>query len=311
MRNAFFSTLTDIARRDPRIMFLTGDLGFMAVEPFRDELPRQFHNAGVSEENMVGMAAGLALTGRRVFVYSIIPFVTLRVVEFIRNDLCYHRLPVTIVGVGAGYAYSHQGTTHHAIEDLAVMRALPEMAVLSPADPLEVEALVRALAQYEGPAYLRLGKTGEPLLHPTPPTVTIGRALCCREGRDVTLLATGSIVGIALEAAEQLQRSGVSARVLSVPTVKPLDRDAVLAAAHETSALLTVEEHSIVGGLGSAVAEVLAERGSHPPFKRLGIQDAFAKVAGDQSYLRALHGLTAERIAAAARELLGRLTPCP
>lgn len=311
MRNAFFATLIETARRDPRIMFLTGDLGFMAVEPFRDELPRQFHNAGVSEENMIGMAAGLALTGRRVFVYSIIPFVTLRVVEFIRNDICYHRLPVTIVGVGAGYAYGHQGTTHHAIEDLAVMRALPEMTVLSPADPLEVAALVKALAQYDGPAYLRLGKTGEPTLHPAPPALVIGRAISCRPGRDVTLMATGSILGAALEAAERLHGAGVSARVLSVPTMKPMDRAAVLAAARETSAIVTIEEHSVIGGLGSAVAEVLAELGAHPPLKRVGIEDTFSKVAGEQSYLRTLHGLTAERIATVARELLGRLTPCP
>lgn len=311
MRNAFFETLTDIARRDPRIFFITGDLGFMAVEPFRDACPAQFHNAGVSEENMVGMAAGLAMTGRRVFIYSIIPFVTLRVYEFIRNDVCYHRLPVTIVGVGAGYAYSHQGTTHHALEDLAVMRALPNLTVLSPADPHEVKALVKALAAHDGPAYLRLGKVGEPILHPTSQAVAIGPAIRCRQGRDVTLLATGSVLGITLEAADHLQRDGVSARVLSVPTVKPLDRDAVLSAARETAAILTIEEHSIVGGLGSAVAEVLAETGPHPPLKRVGIQDTFTTVAGDQPYLCALHGLTAERIAASARELLGRLTPCP
>lgn len=306
MRKAFFKTLTELAKQDPRIMLLTGDLGFMAVEPFLDVLPEQFHNAGVSEENMVGMAAGLAMAGRRIFVYSIIPFTTLRVYEFIRNDLCYHRLPVTVVGVGAGYAYSNQGSTHHAIEDLAVMRALPEMTVVSPADPVEVEAAVRALVLHNGPAYLRLGKMGEPILHHDPPPFQIGRAITFWEGRDVTMIATGSILGNVINAATVLKESGISTRVLSMPTIKPIDSEAIRTASRETMAIVTIEEHSVIGGLGSAVAEVLAELGSHLPFKRLGIGDRFMEVAGSQQYLLSLHGLTAEGIVRAVRETLGR-----
>ena len=306
MRRAFFKTLTELAKRDPRIMFVTGDLGFMALESFRDAVPEQFYNAGVSEANMIGMAAGLAMAGRRVFVYSIIPFTTLRVYEFIRNDVCYHRLPVTVVGVGAGYAYSNQGATHHATEDLAVMRALPGMTVVSPCDPLEVGAAVRALVLLDGPAYLRLGKVGEPILHHEPPPFRLGRAITLREGRHVTIIATGSILGTVIKAATMLNELGISTRVLSMPTIKPIDLEAIRAASDETKAIVTVEEHSVIGGLGSAVAEVLAELGSHPRFKRLGIGDRFMEVAGSQQYLLSLHGLNVEGIVRAVREIHGR-----
>ncbi len=306
MRNAFFRALTSVAKRDPRVMFMTGDLGFMAVEGYREAVPAQFHNAGVSEAAMVGMAAGLAMTGRRVFIYSIAPFVTLRVIEFIRNDLCQPNLPVTIVGVGAGYAYSSQAFTHHATEDIAMMRALPNMTVVCPADPLEVEAAVRALASHDGPAYLRLGKAGEPVLHKTPPDLRIGVALELRSGTDAAILACGSVAGLALRAAETLATEGVHVRVVSMPTVKPLDAGAIRQAM-DTRAIVTVEEHGIVGGFGSAVAELLAESGRSVAFRRVALREEYVEVAGSREYLLARHGVTADGIAHAVRDALKSL----
>jgi transketolase len=305
MRPAFFRALTRAAQQDAHVLLMTGDLGFMAVEPYQAAVPSQFHNAGVSESTMVGMAAGLAATGSRVFVYSIAPFVTLRVLEFIRNDVCQPRLPVTIVGVGAGYAYAQQAFTHHALEDMAVMRALPHMTVICPADPPEVEAAVAALAHHEGPAYLRLGKAGEPLLHTAPPPFQIGRAIEMRPGHDASIVACGSVLGLALGAAERLAQDGLRVRVLSMHTVKPIDADAVHRAMRETRALVTVEEHSVVGGLGSAVAEIVAESARRPGFRRVACREGFIDVAAGRDHLLARSGVTVDGVVAAVRDALG------
>jgi transketolase len=305
MRPAFFRALTRVAQADSRVLLITGDLGFMAVEPYQAAVPDQFHNAGVSETTMVGMAAGLAATGSRVFVYSIAPFVTLRVLEFIRNDVCQPHLPVTIVGVGAGYAYAQQAFTHHALEDIAVMRALPHMTVICPADPPEVEAAVDVLAHHDGPAYLRLGKAGEPALHTTPPAFQIGRAIEMRPGHDATIVACGSVLGLALAAADRLAIDRVNVRVLSMHTVKPLDADAIHRAMRETRALVTVEEHGVVGGLGSAVAELIAESSRRPGFRRVACHEGFIDFAADRDFLLARSGVTVDGISAAVREARG------
>lgn len=306
MRSAFFGAVTELARRDPRVMLLTGDLGFMAIERYREAVPLQFHNAGVSESNMVGMAAGLAMAGHHVFVYSIIPFITLRVSEFVRNDICYQGLPVTVVGVGAGYAYSNQGFTHHATEDLAIMRALPGLTVLAPADPPEVEACVELISRQAGPVYLRLGKAGEPRVHTEVPVVERGRALVLRKGTDATLMACGSIVAVALTAASKLAEQGVSAGVYSMVSVKPIDEPVIRHAAATARALATIEEHSIVGGLGSAVADVLASTRTHPPLLRFGFRETLVDRAGSHAHLLASHGVTADAIAQAVLQTLGR-----
>ncbi len=305
MRTAFFQTLLDLAEDEERINLVVGDLGFGVVEPFAKRFPNRFLNAGVAEQNMTGVAVGMALSGKVVFTYSIANFPTLRCLEQIRNDVCYHKANVKIVAVGGGFAYGSLGMTHHATEDLAIMRALPEMVVMAPGDPVEVEHATRAIAAYGGPCYMRLGRAGEPRIHDMNIPFQLGRAIRIREGNDVTLVSTGDLLRTAIDVAEVLEKDGVHVRVLSMHTVKPLDTEEILEAAGETGAVVTIEEHSVVGGLGGAVAEVLAEcdqfRGS---FRRLGLPSAFSNCIGSQEYLRSKHGLSRDGIVESVRQLL-------
>jgi len=305
MRTAFIQELFAIAQKDPRIVLMVGDLGFGVVTPFIERLPRQFVNAGVAEQNMTGMAAGMALSGKIVFTYSIANFPVLRPLEQIRNDVCYHNANVRIVAVGGGMAYGSLGPSHHATEDIAVMRAMPNMLVVAPGDPIEARLATRALVEYEGPAYLRLGRAGEPIVHRSEPHFALGKAIMVREGNDATLISTGGLLPEVMEAAERLAEHNVQVRVLSMHTVKPLDEEAVLAAARETSALFTVEEHSVVGGLGGAVAELLLEAGLFPAkFKRIGIRGGFSSKVGTQNYLREQYNLNALGIVNTVRDEL-------
>ena len=305
MRTAFIDTLFELARRDERIVLITGDLGFNVVNAFMEQLPAQFVNAGVAEQNMTAMAAGMALSGKIAVTYSIANFPTLRCLEHIRNDVCYHSANVKIVAVGGGFAYGALGATHHATEELGVMRMMPGMVVVAPADPIEARAATRAVIAWPGPCYVRLGKAGEPDVHPGPIDFQLGRAIQVRDGRDVTLISTGSMLKAAVGVARRLAEKGTEARVLSMHTLKPLDEEAVLAAARETRAVVTLEQHSVLGGLGGAVAEVLAEApGPKVPFKRIGLPSAFSPHAGSQDYLERLHGLTEEPILDAVERLL-------
>ncbi len=305
MRNAFLDTLFELAQQDNRIFFVTGDLGFRVVEKFMEQRPLQFLNAGVAEQNLTSIAAGLALSGKIVFTYSIANFPTLRCLEQIRNDVCYHEANVKIVAIGGGFAYGAMGVTHHATEDLAVMRAMPGLVVVAPGDPVETRAATRALTDYRGPCYLRLGKAGEPTVHHDPIDFQLGKALRLREGRDLTLVSTGGVLQTAVQAAESLAADGIEARVLSMHTVKPLDTEAVLAAASETRLIATLEEHSVIGGLGGAVAEVLAEASDvRVPFQRLGLPPEFSPFIGAQDYLLARHDLSAKAVATALRTRL-------
>ncbi len=297
MRTAFFRTLLELAEHDERINLIVGDLGFGVVEPFAERFLKRFLNVGVAEQNMTGIAAGMALSGKVVFTYSIANFPTLRCLEQIRNDVCYHNANVKIVAIGGGFAYGSLGMSHHATEDLAIMRALPGMVVVAPGDPVEVVDATRAIAAHAGPCYLRLGRVGEPTVHRSGVSFRLGTAITVRAGNDLTLISTGGLLHTAVQVAEQLAEQGVETRLLSMHTVKPLDIDAVRAAAWETRAIVTLEEHSVIGGLGSAVAEVLAEsRGSRVSFKRLGIPAVFSSHVGDQQYLRAAFGLSEEEI---------------
>jgi transketolase len=289
---------------------LTGDLGFKVFDEFAAEFPGRFLNVGVAESNMIGVAAGLALGGMRPFAYSIAPFATLRCLEQIRNDVCYHNVPVTIVGVGGGYSYGHNGPTHHALEDIAVMRVLPNMTVVCPGDPLEVEPAVAAAAAHGSPVYLRLGRAGDPVVHRGAVYFQIGQAIHLREGRDCTLISTGNALPVAVEAADRLGENSISCRVLHMHTVKPLDEAALLACAEETRALFTIEEHSRMGGLGSAVAEWAAVNRVPGPLCLFGAEDCFAPSTGGQAYLRALSGLTAEHIAQSIAAKLARASSC-
>lgn len=305
MRDAFISELTVLAEEDPAIFLVVGDLGFSVIEEFANRFPDRFLNTGVAEQTMLGVAAGLAAFGYKVFVYSIANFPTIRCLEQIRNDVCHHDRSVTVVSVGGGLSYGNLGYTHHAIEDLALMRALPNMRVLSPSDPVEARALTRYAAEHPGPAYLRLGKNGEAVLpreaaRPVAPDIV----QVLRSGDDVALVATGSIAGSALKAADLLAERGVSARVISVPFVKPLP-SAVLDAVANVRAIVTVEEHSEVAGFGSAVLEAASKRRNTAPIDVVGLPESVAgRFIGSQSYLRERGGLSPEAIAERALELL-------
>lgn len=305
MRTAFIRALIELARSDERIFLLVGDLGYSVVEPFRQEFPDRFINVGVAEQNMTGIATGLALCSKIVFTYSIANFPTLRSLEQVRNDVCYHQANVKIVAVGGGFSYGSQGMTHHATEDLAITRALPNMTVVAPGDPIETALATRAIVAWPGPCYLRLGKAGEPVIHKATPDFQIGKAITVREGSDVTLISTGGILYNTMQAAKQLAQQAIQARVLSMHTLKPLDSEAVLAAVQQTKAIITVEEHSIIGGLGSAVAEALIALGHGGAFlKMLGLPDAFCEEIGGQEYLRQACGLSTEAIYKAVQAIL-------
>ena len=309
MRDAFTQALCKIAAENDKMIFLVADIGNITFDCFRKEFPERFINVGVAEANMVGMAAGLALSGKVPFVYTIASFLTMRAFEQIRDDVCYQNVNVKIVGVGGGIAYSTLGPTHHTVEDIAMMRAIPNMTIISPADPLEARKVSHAVCAHEGPVYIRLNKAGEPNLYKSDDFIfTIGKANRMREGKDGTLISTGAITGLALQAAEVLAQEGIQVRVVNMHTLKPLDREAILCAAHETKAIVSIEEHSLYGGLGSAISEVLAEENpcSRVPFKRLALPDRFSHDYGSQSYLRGRMGLSVERVTATMKNLLDK-----
>jgi len=301
VRNAFIARLSTLAADDGRIMLVTGDLGFGVLTDFAKTYPRQFLNVGVAEQNMTGVATGLALGGRVVFTYSIANFPTLRCLEQVRNDAAYHDANVKIVAIGGGFSYGALGMSHHATEDLAILRSIPGITVVSPGCLWEVEEATEALASTPGTCYLRLdkssaGRTDRPREH-----FQLGKVRTLRSGRDVTLLATGGILGVTLQAADQLAADGIQARVLSAHTIRPFDAETVFQACRETAGIITVEEHVVDGGLGGLVAETCLEGGVVPrAFYRIGLRAGFASVVGSQEYLRARYGMDAAAIAASA-----------
>lgn len=299
MRDAFTRVLMREAAANPRLTLVTGDLGFGVLKPFWETYPDQFVNAGIAEQGMTGLAAGLAQTGRTVLTYSIGNFPTLRCLEQIRNDCAYHHADVKIVCVGGGFVYGSLGMSHHATEDMAVLRALPGVTVFTPGDPAEVEAVVPVMLRTPGTCYLRLGRGGEPTLHEAPVADwRIPQALTLREGTDVALLSAGGILTQTVAAAELLAADGVSAEVVSFPCLKPIDRDKLIELASRFRHLVTVEEHTIVGGFGSAVCEVVAETGADCRVHRVGMEDEYAAVVGTQQYLRETYRLDAASIRA-------------
>jgi transketolase len=303
MRDAFFAALTEAAERDERIWALTGDLGIGLFEEFARVAPGRYLNVGIAEQALVGIAAGLAYAGQRPIAYSIAPFLTARAHEQVRVDVAISSANVTLVGVGGGVAYGYLGPTHHGTEDLAVMRALPGMTVLAPGDPGEAHAATLAALELDAPVYLRLGKNGEPnLLRRWP--FTIGPAVPVRVGDDVTLATTGAMLGEVLEAAQLLAERGIRASVLHFPTLKPFDAESICSAAARTGLVVSVEEHTIAGGLGSAVAEALAEEGVAARLVRLGLRDEFAHAVGSREYLLEHYGLNAASIARRAEASL-------
>lgn len=305
MRFEAINTIYEAALKDPRIVFMTGDLGHAHLEDFRKNLPNQYINTGIAEQNMIGIAAGLALSGHRVFVYSIAPFITMRCYEQIKVDVCYQNTSVVIIGIGAGYAYSTCGCTHHAIEDIAVMRALPNMQIYSPANPMEARLLTEYLLTSKQPAYLRIGKGGEPAAEKDY-TLEIGKGLVMRPGKDITIFSTGSILQEALRASELLTTKGISAEVINIHTIKPLDTDIVIGRARTRKGLFVLEEHNILGGLGENIARIICEspETNKPIFKCFGVPDEYNHRAGSIKFMRDCYGLNAENIAENITKLL-------
>jgi transketolase len=305
MRNAFAKKITELARKDERVVLLSGDIGNRLFDEFKAACPDRFYNCGVAESNMVSMAAGLAMSGLRPFCYTITPFVTYRCMEQIRVDVCYHHVPVTIVGTGSGLSYASLGATHHSCEEMGMLRLLPGMAVLAPADAQEVNGALVAALNFSNPVYIRIGKKGEPVIHKEPPTFEIGKAIVLREGSVVSLLSAGTMLGVALEAAALLESEGVSTRVASFHTIKPLDRELLARVFAETRVVATIEEHSILGGLGGSVAEwVTDQNGPGAKLMRFGTRDEFLHETCEQDEAREHFGLTASAIAERIRQAL-------
>jgi len=306
MRTLFNKVLVEAARKDRRIFLVLADIGYGEVEPFMEAFPDRFYNVGVAEQNMAGVACGLALEGNIPVMYTINNFVFVRCLEQIRNDICYHQANVKIVIVGGGLHYGALGMSHHSREDIAVMRSLPHMVLVSPCDKAEAEQAVYAMLEHQGPFCFRCGRKGEPDVHKGPIQFRFGKAIRVREGRDLTFLFTGTIGSEVVAAADVLEREGVRCRVVSVHTVKPIDQEAIVAAAEETGGIVTVEEHNLNGGFGSAVAEVLCDAGVRPKrFLRLGLPDRYDSLVGGHRWLLDQYGLTAPKIAESARRLLG------
>jgi transketolase len=300
MRNTFAYELTTLAAADPRLVVLSGDIGNRLFDDYKRVASGRFYNCGVAEANMTGVAAGLALIGFRPVTYTITPFAVVRCLEQIRVDVCYHGLPVIIAGTGSGLSYAELGPTHHSLDDVAFMRALPGMTVVCPCDQAEVRLALRAALQQNGPVYLRLGKKGEPALHKAVPEFHLGRAITLRQGTDTCILSSGPITGVALSCADLLAERGISVRVESVHTIKPLDTVLLEELSVRYKVIAVLEEHGLIGGLGSAVAEWLADHHNNKiRLLRFGTPDRFMETIGSQEYARALFGLTPEHLATA------------
>ena len=297
MRNTLVATFLEEARKNPNLVFLTGDLGFNVLECIQNELPNQFFNCGISEQNMASVAAGLALSGKCVFMYSIGNFSSLRCVEQIRNDIAYHNANVIIVALAAGFAYGPLGMSHHSTEDIACMRCLPNMTVFSPCDPIETVKVTRAAMRINGPAFIRLGRGGEPTLWESFDSFTVGKAYKMFDGGNDVIFSTGAITAEAIKAVKELKSRGIDVALYTFPTIKPIDVETITNCAKKYQRIITLEEHQINGGLAGSVAEVLAEiPGNKAVLKRIGMRDVFTSAVGSTAYLREYYGLDSKAI---------------
>lgn len=302
-RDAWVEALVDLAAQDERVVAVVNDsVGSSKLAPFQERFPERLINVGIAEQDMVGVGAGLANGGKVPFVSAAACFLTARAMEQIKVDAAYSQHHVVLVGQSPGMAYGELGPTHHSIEDLAWLRTIPGLTIVVPADPEETRQVVRWAAQHDGPVFVRVSRMGVPDVNPEGYQFVPGRATTLREGSDVTIVATGTVVARALEAAEVLETQGVDARVLAMPTIKPLDEDALVAAARETKGIVTVEE-ALVSGLGGAVAELLARR-EPARMRMVGVDDAFAPT-GSVEWLLDHFGISAPGIVAAAQSLVG------
>lgn len=302
MRTAYLDTLYELAQKDKRVYALISDNGAIVYDKYRRDLPQQYLNLGISEANMIGMAAGMASCGKIPFAYTIGAFLAYRAFEFIRNDVCLQNQNVKIVGTGAGQVYSALGPTHHSTEDLGGLRSLPNLTIVCPASPLEVRKATKAAYEHEGPVYLRLGTNRESEIYENDYEFRIGKAVTVKDGKDITLIGTGSILKDMLDVAEQLQGEGICARVIDMHTIKPIDKDVVIKAIGETGKIVTVEDQNVIGGLGSAVAEVIAEYGRAVNFKRIGLH-GFSSGYGTYEKVKNMNKIGKEQIYKEAQEI--------
>lgn len=299
MRNAFAHEITQLAQQDERIVLLSGDIGNRLFDEFKAKCPGRFHNCGVAEANMIGVAAGLAMNGLRPVCYTIAPFITYRCMEQIRVDVCYHHVPVTIVGTGSGLAYASLGGTHHSCEDIGMLRTLPDLIVMAPADAHEVRGCLRSVLQQTKPAYLRIGKKGEAEVHSSVPPIEVGKAVVLTVPGRVTLISTGNMLPAAQATAALLLKQGISCGVASLPTIKPLDTAFLQKTFASSEVVATIEEHSIIGGLGSAAAEWQSDQASRGArLLRFGTADEFYHETGEQEHAHEHFGLVPEKMAA-------------
>ena len=296
MKKTFFDTLYKLAEADKRVIFIKGDTAY--VPQFQNAFPQQYLDVGIAEQNMIGIAAGMALEGRIPFTYSIVNFSSMRCLEQIRNNIAYHNLNAKIISCGAGFDYGFLGATHHATEDLGIMRGMPNMTVFSPSDPYETVAVMHAALDINGPCFIRVGHGGENILHQKPiEDFKVGKAYKLVSGNDISIFATGSIAEEAVKAANELNSKGYDIGLYSFPTIKPIDKELIMRCANQSKLILTVEEHNVIGALGSAVAEVMAEMPSHcAMLHRIGIQDTFAKIVGKRDFLKEKYNMNANAI---------------
>ena len=303
MRDTFVKTLLEIAKKDKNVYIVTGDLGFGVLKPFWEELPDQIINAGIAEQNMTSIAAGLALQGKIVYTYSIGNFPTLRCIEQIRNDCAYHDANVKVVCVGGGFVYGSLGMSHHATEDIAMMRALPNVTVVAPGDLVEAACATKAIYETPGTCYLRLGRGGEKQIHDSIDNFEIGKAIKIQDGEKIAIFSTGAIFDEVDEACKVLSKEGIVPAVYTFPTVKPIDKEVILECESQYNTIITVEEHNLSGGFGSAVAEVIAEQDSKKAkLVRIALDDRYSCIVGSQKYLRQQYSIDSKAIIEKVKE---------
>jgi len=295
IRDAFFDRLYEIAASDKDVIFLTADMGAFSLAKFKKNLSNQYINVGVAEQNLVSVAAGLALGGKKVFIYAIAPFITQRCYEQIKIDLCCMRLPVTIIGVGAGIAYNSDGPTHHATQDIAIMRALEDITIINPSDPATSAAAASMAYEENHPVYIRIDKGKWPLLYDEKQDFADGLALL-RQGSDVLIVSTGLAVHRALKVAEELSMHSIDAGVLDLYRIKPVNAELLLDVIGQSKQLVTLEEHSVVGGIGSIISEILTDKGAALPLKRIGISEKTCSGHGDRDWMHSFYGLDVDGI---------------
>lgn len=296
MRNAFAETITNLAAVDQRIVLLSGDIGNRLFDNYKNLFPNRFYNCGVAEANMTGIAAGLALSGLKPVTYTIASFNTIRCLEQIKLDICYHDAPVIIVGVGAGLSYGSLGSTHHTCEDISFLRSIPNMTIVCPADSFEVKKLLVESINYNKPVYLRIGKKGEPNFHKSIPDIKIGKGEIIKKGKDICLISTGNILLEVVKAAELLESNDINAQIVNLHTLKPLDNDLLKDIFEDFYLVATIEEHSLIGGLGSSIAEWMIDNNIQKKLIRFGTKDEFFHKLGSQKYMRDFNLLNSEEI---------------